>query len=70
MIICASCSKNFGLYRDRVGVALYCNDNTKTLSLVSENLKSVNRLTYSFPPDWGASVVDLILNDPGLKKSG
>ena len=68
MIICASCSKNFGLYRDRVGVALYCNDNTKTLSLVSENLKSVNRLTYSFPPDWGASVVDLILNDPGLKK--
>ena len=67
LIIAASCSKNFGLYRDRVGVALYLNENKKVLSLTSDNLKSVNRLTYSFPPDWGATVVNTILNDSGLR---
>ncbi len=68
LIIAASCSKNFGLYRDRVGVALYINENKKVLSLVADNLKSVNRLTYSFPPDWGGTVVNTILNDSELRK--
>ncbi len=68
LIISASCSKHFGLYRDRGGVALYLNENKKVLSLTADNLKSVNRLTYSFPPDWGATVVDTILNDPELRK--
>lgn len=69
LIIAASCSKNFGLYRDRVGVALYVNSNAKVLPIVSDNLKSMNRLTYSFPPDWGATVVHTILNDLELRNS-
>ncbi len=68
LAIAASCSKNFGIYRDRVGVALYCNKDTQVLPIVSGNLKSVNRLTYSFPPDWGATVVSMILRDKNLRQ--
>ena len=69
LAIAASCSKNFGIYRDRVGVALYCNRNAQILPTVSGNLKAVNRLTYSFPPDWGATVVSMILRDKNLRQS-
>jgi aromatic-amino-acid transaminase len=33
-----------------------------------DNLKSFNRLTFSFPPDHGAAVVNQILRDESLKK--
>ena len=56
-----SCSKNFGLYRERVGAALMVVSDKKILKLVEENLKSFNRVTFSFPPDYGASLVEIIL---------
>ena len=56
-----SCSKNFGLYRDRVGAALMVVSDKKIHKLVEENLKSFNRVTFSFPPDYGASLVEIIL---------
>ena len=56
-----SCSKNFGLYRERVGAALIVVSDKKTHKLVEENLKSFNRVTFSFPPDYGASLVEIIL---------
>ena len=56
-----SCSKNFGLYRERVGAALMVVSDKKIHKLVEENLKSFNRVTFSFPPDYGASIVDIIL---------
>ena len=56
-----SCSKNFGLYRERVGAALMVVSDQKNHKLVEENLKSFNRVTFSFPPDYGASLVEIIL---------
>jgi len=56
-----SCSKNFGLYRERVGAALMVVSDKKIHKLVEENLKSFNRVTFSFPPDYGASLVEIIL---------
>ena len=56
-----SCSKNFGLYRERVGAALMVVSDKKIHRLVEENLKSFNRVTFSFPPDYGASLVEIIL---------
>ena len=56
-----SCSKNFGLYRERVGAALVVVSDKKLHKLVEENLKSFNRVTFSFPPDYGASLVEIIL---------
>jgi aromatic-amino-acid transaminase len=65
MLIAASCSKNFGLYRDRVGVALaVCKDE---VALTKGALATLNRMNFSFPPDHGAAVVAIIMADPELK---
>ena len=67
MMLAASCSKNFGLYRDRVGAAFVLAADKATAGLARQNLGSLNRLNFSFPPDHGAKVVSIILNDPELK---
>ena len=68
MMVGASCSKNFGVYRDRVGTAIVVGSSQKVAKLAEDNLKSLNRLTFSFPPDHGATVVELILKNSDLKK--
>ena len=68
MMIAASCSKNFGVYRDRVGAAIVVAETNSGAKLAEDNLKSLNRLTFSFPPDHGAAVIELILGEPNLKK--
>ncbi len=67
MMIATSCSKNFGLYRDRVGAAFVIAADPATSGLARQNLASLNRLNFSFPPDHGAKVVSMILSDPELK---
>jgi aspartate aminotransferase len=67
MLLAASCSKNFGLYRDRVGVAFALSRDAEGAARTRGNLAALNRLNYSFPPDHGAKVVEIILNDPGLR---
>ncbi len=65
MLVAASCSKNFGLYRDRVGVALaLCKGDTM---LTKGAMATLNRVNFSFPPDHGATVVAIIMADPDLK---
>jgi aspartate aminotransferase len=65
-LIAASCSKNFGIYRERTGIliALTTPDRKAT---VQGNLNWLNRQNYSFPPDHGARVVQMILDDPTLR---
>jgi aspartate/tyrosine/aromatic aminotransferase len=68
MIVCNSCSKNFGLYRDRVGtVSLLAND-AATASVLGSNASNYVRTLYSVPPDHGAAVVAIILNDAELRE--
>ncbi len=67
-MVAVSCSKNFGVYRDRVGVAIAMSENQNQKLVALDNLKSFNRLTFSFPPDHGAAVVNQILRDESLKK--
>lgn len=65
MLVAASCSKNFGLYRDRVGVALaLCAGDT---TLTKGAMATLNRVNFSFPPDHGATVVAIIMADADLK---
>ena len=68
MMIAASCSKNFGVYRDRVGAALVIAEGNSEAKLAEDNLKSLNRLTFSFPPDHGAAVVELVLDNSDLRQ--
>ena len=68
MFIAASCSKNFGIYRERTGIVMALCKHAEQKTLVQGNLNHLNRQNFSFPPDHGASVVTLILRDPELKK--
>ncbi|MEJ2297637.1 MAG: aspartate/tyrosine/aromatic aminotransferase [Woeseiaceae bacterium] len=67
MIVCGSCSKNFGLYRDRVGSLSLLASDTKAKDIVYSQVNNVVRTIYSVPPDHGAVVVATILDDPELK---
>jgi aspartate/tyrosine/aromatic aminotransferase len=67
MIVATSCSKNFGLYRDRVGTLSFVSTDAATNDIVSSQLNNCVRTLYSVPPDHGAAVVSTILNDPELR---
>jgi len=67
VLIAASCSKNFGIYRERTGVVLIVTPDEATQTLAQINLAHLNRQNFSFPPDHGARLVTMILNDPELK---
>lgn len=67
VLIAASCSKNFGIYRERTGILLAVGDAAKRAT-VQANLAFLNRQNYSFPPDHGARLVTMILTDPALRK--
>ncbi len=66
VIVAVSCSKNFGLYRDRAGVVLVSGQSAAQAALVRANLATLNRLSYSFPADHGARLVEMILADAAL----
>ena len=68
LIVVSSCSKNFGLYRDRVGALTVICESTRNLPAVASQIASVARGMYSMPPDHGGVTVQLILSDPDLKK--
>lgn len=67
LAIAASCSKNFGLYRDRVGAAILVAQDAAAADIAQSQLLSVVRANYSMPPDHGAAVVAEILTDPDLR---
>lgn len=67
MLVANSCSKNFGLYRDRVGSLSLLAADEATRDVVYSQVNNVVRTIYSVPPDHGAVVVATILNDADLK---
>ncbi|SFP34057.1 amino acid aminotransferase [Tranquillimonas alkanivorans] len=66
MLVAASCSKNFGIYRERAGLLIAISPDAKAQPTVQGNLNYLNRQNYSFPPDHGARLVMTILNDDKL----
>jgi len=67
MLVVSSCSKNFGLYRDRVGILSLLTTDSAARDIVSSQVNNLVRTIYSVPPDHGAAVVSLILNDDELR---
>ena len=67
MIVSASCSKNFGLYRDRVGSLSLVSRDADGAAIVRSQAFNVVRTLYSMPPDHGGAVVALILEDADLR---
>lgn len=67
MIVANSCSKNFGLYRDRVGSVSFLAADSATRDIVNSQVNNYVRTIYSMPPDHGAAVVAMILGDDALR---
>ncbi len=67
MLIAASCSKNFGVYRERVGLLMAVSQDGSKTALNQKTLSHLNRQNFSFPPDHGARLVTMVLTDPALR---
>jgi aspartate aminotransferase len=67
VVVVTSCSKNLGLYRERVGAASVVAATAEAAKLTAANLASAARGIYSMPPDHGAAIVGHILSDAALR---
>jgi aspartate aminotransferase len=68
IIIAASCSKNFGLYRERVGLAAIITESSALKNIAQSQIQNVARGIYSMPPSYGGALVNIVLSDAALKQ--
>ncbi|MBA6377852.1 MULTISPECIES: amino acid aminotransferase [unclassified Colwellia] len=67
MIVCSSCSKNFGLYRERIGACTIIGETSAAVDVAQSVLLYVIRVIYSMPPAHGAALVETILSSDELR---
>jgi aspartate aminotransferase len=68
VVVAASCSKNFGVYRDRVGLVGLLAATPASAQAAMSHMLSIVRGIYSMPPDHGAALVAAVLTDPQLRQ--
>lgn len=66
LLVVSSCSKNFGLYRERTGALTLISETPSSSQAAASQIAATARGIYSMPPDHGAAVVATILEDPAL----
>ena len=66
-LVAVSCSKNFGLYRERVGTLHVICERPEAGDAALSQLVRIARTIYSMPPDHGAAIVQRILGDAKLR---
>lgn len=69
MLVSYSASKNFGLYRERTGLAITVNATAEGAATDTSQMANIARELYSMPPAHGASIVAEILADDALTAS-
>ena len=69
VLIAVSCSKNFGLYRERTGALHVISESGAAADAALSQLVRIARSIYSMPPDHGAAIVQEILSNEGLRRS-
>ncbi|RWD33325.1 MAG: aspartate/tyrosine/aromatic aminotransferase [Mesorhizobium sp.] len=67
MVVASSCSKNFAVYRDRVGAAMILAKEGAQADVAMSQMLSAARALYSMPPDHGAAAVRIVLEDAALR---
>ncbi|MBV9569726.1 MAG: aspartate/tyrosine/aromatic aminotransferase [Alphaproteobacteria bacterium] len=65
--VSVSCSKNFGLYRERTGALFVRASDAAKADSVRSNVLGIARANYSMPPDHGAAIVRTILSETALR---
>lgn len=68
MVVASSCSKNFAVYRDRVGAAMVMAKDGAQADMAMSQMLAAARALYSMPPDHGAAAVRMVLEDADLRK--
>lgn len=66
-LVAFSGSKNFGLYRERVGAAILIARDAAQADVTQSQLLNIIRGAYSQPPDHGAEIIRTILEDAELR---
>jgi aspartate aminotransferase len=67
LLLAVSCSKNFGLYRERTGALAIVAGSPAVASAIASHQARTARRMYSMPPDHGAAVVAWLLADARLR---
>jgi len=67
VIIASSCSKNFAMYRERVGAITVIAHDAEKAAAAESIIHNVTRKNYSMPPAHGPAVIDIILHSNDLK---
>lgn len=66
-LIAVSCSKNFALYKERVGLICAVTKDADTAAIAEGQFSAIQRKLISMPPDHGAALVARILGDADLR---
>ena len=67
LLFAVSCSKNFGLYRERTGLLGVVCEQAAPADAAMSQLVRLARGLWSMPPDHGAAIVHGVLTDPQLR---
>jgi aspartate/tyrosine/aromatic aminotransferase len=68
-LLAVSCSKNFGLYRERTGaLAIVASTESAAAAVATHQARTARRM-YSMPPDHGAAIAARVLADERLRAS-
>lgn len=69
LLVCSSFSKNFGLYRERVGALSIVCPQADQVAAIQSQMNRVIRCNYSNPPAHGAAIVNTVLRDDTLRST-
>jgi aromatic-amino-acid transaminase len=67
MAVATSCSKNFAVYRDRVGAVILMGRDADSVKIAGGQATAITRVLYSMPPDHAAAAVRIVLEDDDLR---
>jgi aromatic-amino-acid transaminase len=66
-LLAQSCDKNFGIYRERTGNLFVKGSSRRSAEVIYGNLLTLSRTMWSMPPDHGAAIARIVLEDPQLR---
>lgn len=66
-LVAVSCSKSFGLYRERTGMLCVVAGSAQRRGALESQLQDIARSMHSMPPAHGALLVEQVLSEPTLR---
>lgn len=67
VLVASSCSKNFGLYRERTGSITAITASAEAAPVAESHMTNIARAIYSMPPAHGGFLAGLVMQDQALR---